>query len=114
MHHVHPPGSASSVSTVKCIVRSAGLGGERIVSSGDGDKNKPKVAVQASMATAKTVITAEPVADRRLIDLALLAIVGNALVKVLRPAVNRRQWKLQVQMLIEKVCSLTFNHAIMN
>ncbi|EEF52510.1 uncharacterized protein LOC8260922 isoform X1 [Ricinus communis] len=104
MHHVHPPGLASSsVSTVKCIGKTSGLGGEKMVSSGDCDKKKPKIAVKASVATTKSLITAEQVVDRGLIDLAsLLAIVGNALVKVLRPAVKRRQWKLQAQMLLEK------------
>ncbi|XP_048226941.1 uncharacterized protein LOC8260922 isoform X2 [Ricinus communis] len=108
MHHVHPPGLASSsVSTVKCIGKTSGLGGEKMVSSGDCDKKKPKIAVKASVATTKSLITAEQVVDRGLIDLAsLLAIVGNALVKVLRPAVKRRQWKLQAQMLLEKGCFL--------
>ncbi|XP_050232127.1 uncharacterized protein LOC126680897 [Mercurialis annua] len=106
MSHLHPPGpNSSSVSAVKCIAnKSPGLGGEKMLSGDHDDKKKQKVSVKAAAAIAEWLITSEPVVvDRTLIDLAsLLGIVGNALVKVLRPAVKRRPQKLQVQMLIEK------------
>ncbi|KDP38445.1 hypothetical protein JCGZ_04370 [Jatropha curcas] len=105
LQQVPPPGStSSSITAMKCIGRSAGLGGEKIV-SGDGD-NKRKSAtpcLKASAAITQSFIIAEPRADEGIIDLAsLLAAVGTAFFKVFRPVVKRKPWKLQVQTLIEK------------
>ncbi|KAJ9186645.1 hypothetical protein P3X46_002192 [Hevea brasiliensis] len=102
--HAPPPGStSSSVSTVKCIGKNtSGLGGEKMVSR-DGDKRRSTAAaVRASVAVRESLIIAEPRVDEG-IDLAsLFTTVGNALFKLLRPAVKRKPWKVQVQTLIEK------------
>ncbi|XP_043808885.1 uncharacterized protein LOC110607169 [Manihot esculenta] len=103
--HVPPPGSASSpVTAVKCIGKSTAglLGGEKMVSGADDERKSTATAVKASVAVKESLINAEPRVDEG-IDLAsLLANVGNALFKVLRPAVKRKPWNLQVQMFIEK------------
>lgn len=112
LRHVGPPSATSSpFSTVKCAGKATGLNGEKKMVSGDhGDhKRKSTVAVKASVATSQgSLLTVEPPrVERGLIDLAsLLATVSNALLKVLRPpALKSKQWKFQVQKLIEKVIS---------
>ncbi|KAF2309949.1 hypothetical protein GH714_005731 [Hevea brasiliensis] len=104
LRHVPPPGStSSSVTTVKFIGKNtAGLGGEKMV-SGDGDKRKSTAAaMKPSVSTNESLITAESRVDEGLDLSSLLATVCNALFKVLKPAVKRKPWNLQVQMLIEK------------
>lgn len=110
--HVHPPGSTSSSSTsLKCIAKNtaAGLGGDQKMVSSDGDKRKSTAAVvKASVAIRESCITTDSRADEGILDLAsLVATLGNALFKVLRPAVKRKPWKIQVQSLIEKVRSFS-------
>lgn len=108
LRHVGPPSATSSpFSTVKCAGKATGLAGEKMVSGDHGDhKRKSTVAVKASVATSEgSLLTVEPPrVERGLIDLAsLLATVSNALLKVLRPpALKSKQWKFQVQKLIEK------------
>lgn len=95
---------SSSAKTVRCLGK-AGFNGETRVLCGNGDQRKSAVPVKASVATSKslTIIT-KPDADRGLIDLAaLLENVTAALLKVSRQVVKRRTWKLQIQMVIERV-----------
>ncbi|KAF9668630.1 hypothetical protein SADUNF_Sadunf14G0023700 [Salix dunnii] len=109
LHHVAPPNTTSSpFTTVKCVGKATGFNGDKMVSGDHGDhKRKSTVAVKASVAASKgSLLTVEPprIFERGLIDLAsLLAMVSNALRKVLRPpALKPKLWKFQVQKLIEK------------
>ncbi|CAK7347652.1 unnamed protein product [Dovyalis caffra] len=108
LRHVGPPSTTSSPFTkVKCAGKATGLNGEKMVSRDHGDhKRKSTVAVKSSKVTSQgSLLTVEPPrVERGLIDLAsLLAAVSHSLLKVFRrPALKPKQWKLQVQMFIEK------------
>ena len=93
--------SSSSSFSVRCLNK-AGFDGEKRVS--ENCRRKPMVAVKALVAFSKSLITAQPEVNRRLLDLAsLVANVSKATMILLRIAVKQRPRKFHLQMFIERV-----------
>ncbi|XP_023905405.2 uncharacterized protein LOC112017180 [Quercus suber] len=93
------PSSSSSFS-VRCLNK-AGFDGEKRVS--ENCRRKPMVAVKASVAFSKSLITAQPQVNRGILDLAsLVANVSKATMILLRIAVKQRPRKFHLQMFIER------------
>ena len=93
--------SSSSSFSVRCLNK-VGFDGEKRVS--ENCRRKPMVAVKASVAFSKSLITAQPQVNRGLLDLAsLVANVSKATVILLRIAVKQRPRKFHLQMFIERV-----------
>lgn len=92
--------SSSSSFSVRCLNK-AGFDGEKRVS--ENCRRKPMVAVKASVAFSKSLITAQPQVNRGLLDLAsLVANVSKATMILLRIAVKQRPRKFHLQMFIER------------
>ncbi|GMY28520.1 hypothetical protein FCV25MIE_23762 [Fagus crenata] len=93
--------SSFSAATVRCQSK-VGFDGEKRVS--ENCVRKPMVAVKASVAASKSLITAEPQVNRGILDLAsLVANVSAAALFLLRLAVKQKPRKFHVQMFIERV-----------
>ena len=93
--------SSFSATTVRCQSK-VGFDGEKRVS--ENCVRKPVVAVKASVAASKSLITAEPQVNRGILDLAsLVANVSAAALFLLRLAVKQKPRKFHVQMFIERV-----------
>ncbi|KAK6245340.1 Uncharacterized protein family UPF0114 - like 2 [Theobroma cacao] len=92
---------SSSVKNVRCVSK-GGLDGEKKVCG--SSERKPTVAVKAaSVAAAENVVISEPRGDWGKELASSLAVAINAMRQVLVLVVKPRPWRLQVQMLIEKV-----------
>lgn len=93
--------SSSSSFSVRCLNK-AGFDGDKRVSENCG--RKPMVAVKATVAFSKSLITAQPQVNRGILDLAsLVANVSKATMILLRIAVKQRPRKFHLQMFIERV-----------
>ncbi|KAM3710536.1 hypothetical protein ACB098_01G039000 [Castanea mollissima] len=92
--------SSSSSFSVRCLNK-AGFDGDKRVS--ENCRRKPMVAVKATVAFPKSLITAQPQVNRGLLDLAsLVANISKATMILLRIAVKRRPRKFHLQMFIER------------